>query len=93
MDGIFKAAALVRSFCCFTRLVGHGADMKLLPAELEHLRHEGHASDASVISQRGEDFLFGPNFYNIARAKTRQTPTHRTSPRLPRGLVSLETVL
>jgi hypothetical protein len=56
--------------------MGHGANPKLLAAELEHLRHEWHASDPSVLSQRGENFLFAPNFYEISGAETGQAPTH-----------------
>jgi hypothetical protein len=70
MHGCFEAPALIRSFCSFARLVCDGAYPKLLAAEFEHLRHERHPLEAAVIRQRGKYFLFGPNFYKIARAKT-----------------------
>jgi hypothetical protein len=58
-------------------LMSNRADLKAASAQLEHLRHEGHAVNTAKTIQGRQDFIPAANFHKSPGAKTRRRPSHK----------------
>src|SRR5581483_3815011 len=81
MNGVIQPAGL-HDGDGVAGLVGPLFHAKPLAAELEHFRHEGKPVERAVLVQRGENFLFGADFHEVADAKIQRSvlaPIHGCS--------------